>query len=72
MKGLTTGGSVTELTPEKMKQRADALKILMAQFGSWPHLVYACAEEWCSKQVTNNGLVGYYKAYYSKHQNDYD
>tara|TARA_R100000742_G_C4198854_1_gene28585 strand:+ start:63 stop:269 length:207 start_codon:yes stop_codon:yes gene_type:complete len=67
-----TGGNVTELTPEKMKQRADALKILMAQFGSWPHLVYACAEEWCSKQVTNNGLVGYYKAYYSQKQNDYD
>jgi len=63
---------VTEFTPEKMKQRADALKILMAQFGDNPHLVYDCADEWCRKQVTNNGLVGYYKAYYSnsEEQND--
>tara|TARA_B100001093_G_C26662397_1_gene942451 strand:+ start:455 stop:649 length:195 start_codon:yes stop_codon:yes gene_type:complete len=61
---------VTELTPEKMKQRVDALKILMAQFGSNPHLVYECTDDWLSKQVTNNGLVSYFKAYYSTEQND--
>ena len=75
MNDLMIGGNVIEYTEpasDKMKQRADALKILMAQFGSWPHLVSQCADEWCSKQATNNGLVNYYKAYYSKHQNDYD
>jgi len=61
-----TGGNVTELTPEKMKQRADALKILMAQFGSDGKSVYECADEWCSKQYTTAGLVKYYEAYYSK------
>ena len=75
MKDLTIGGNVIEYTEpaaDKMKLRADALKILMAQFGSDGKSVYECAEEWCSKQATNNGLVNYYKAYYSKHQNDYD
>ena len=53
------------LTEAKLKQRADALKILMAEFGTDVKSVYECVDEWCSKQVTNNGLVGYYKAYYS-------
>ena len=68
-KGLTTGGNVIEYTEpaaDKMKLRADALKILMAQFGSDGKSVYECADEWCSKQYTTAGLVKYYEAYYSK------
>ena len=69
MKGLTTGGNVIEYTEpvsDKMKLTADALKILMAQFGSDGKSVYECADEWCSKQYTTAGLVKYYEAYYSK------
>ena len=68
-----TGGNVIEYTepaPDKVKLKADALRILMAQFGSNPHLVYECAEDWCSKQYTTAGLVKYYEAYYSTEQND--
>ena len=49
-----------------MKLRADALRILMAQFGNDGKSVYECADEWCSKQYTTAGLVKYYEAYYSK------
>ena len=69
MKGLMTGGNVIEYTEpatDKMKLRADALKILMAQFGNDGKSVYECAEDWCSKQYTTAGLVKYYEAYYSK------
>ena len=58
------GRNDQELTERKLAQRADALKILMSQFNC-DRTVYECADEWCSKQVTNNGLVGYYKAYYA-------
>ena len=27
--------------------------------------IYQCADDWCSKQVSTNGLVSYYKAYYN-------
>ncbi len=56
---------------EKMKLRAQALKILMSHFGEetygdYPNrAIYECANDWCEKQVTTNGLVNYYKAYYS-------
>ena len=28
--------------------------------------IYECADDWCSKQVTTNGIVSYFKAYYAK------
>ena len=40
----------------------------MSEFGSTHSnkSIYECADEWCSKQVTTNGLVSYFKAYYAK------
>ena len=32
--------------------------------------IYECADDWCSKQVTTNGLAGYFKAYYATKGND--
>ena len=69
MNDLTTGGNVIEYTEpatDKMKLRAEALKILMAQFGSDGKSVYECADEWIEKQVTSAGIVSYFKAYYNK------
>ena len=28
------------------------------------HRIYSCADSWCTSQVTTNGVVSYYKAYY--------
>ena len=30
--------------------------------------IYECADDWCSKQVTTNGIVSYFKAYYGKYE----
>ena len=40
----------------------------MSEFGSThPNkAIYECADDWCSKQVTTNGLVSYFKAYHAK------
>ena len=27
--------------------------------------IYECANEWCEKQYTTNGLANYFKAYYT-------
>ena len=53
-----------ELTEEKLAQRANALQILLVKFQD-VRSVYECADDWCSKKSTNNGLVSYYKAYYA-------
>ena len=60
---------MTELTEENLKVRERALLILLKEFGGQKNnrAIYACAEEWCKKQVTTNGLVSYYKAYYNQH-----
>ena len=55
-------------SPEKLKLRQDVLKILMSKYGHEGNnkAIYECADDWCSKQVSTNGLVSYYKAYYNK------
>ena len=49
------------------KLRQETLKILLKNFGSTHtnRSIYECADDWCSKQVSTNGLVSYYKAYYT-------
>ena len=57
----------------KLKLRQEVLKILLSKYGSNTYLnraIYECADEWCSKQVTTNGLAGYFKAYYATKGND--
>jgi len=61
--------SMTELTEEQLKLRERVLIILLKEFSSERNnrAIYACADEWCKKQVSTNGLVSYYKAYYNQH-----
>ncbi len=51
-----------------LKLRERTLKILLHEFGSTHsnRSIYECADDWCSKQVTTNGVVSYFKAYYNK------
>tara|TARA_B100000131_G_scaffold277815_1_gene281906 strand:+ start:792 stop:1007 length:216 start_codon:yes stop_codon:yes gene_type:complete len=51
---------------EQMKVRQNALRILKAEFfnGRNERAIYECADEWSSKQVTTNGIVSYFKAYF--------
>ena len=60
-----------ELTEEKLAQRANALQILLVKFQD-VRSVYECADDWCSRESTNNGLVSYYKAYYAAKTYYYD
>tara|TARA_B100001250_G_scaffold180259_1_gene154958 strand:- start:66 stop:332 length:267 start_codon:yes stop_codon:yes gene_type:complete len=52
---------------EKLKLRQNSLRLLMANFGSSSPAtaIYECANEWCDKQYTTNGLANYFKAYYT-------
>ena len=65
----TVQSLMSELTEEQLNVRERALLILLKEFGSVKNnkAIYACAEEWCNKQVNTNGLVSYYKAYYNQH-----
>ena len=60
------------MNDEKLKLRQDVLKILMSKYGNstYNRAIYECADDWCSKQVTTNGLAGYFKAYYATKGND--
>ena len=57
------------LTDEQLDLRQKVLIILFKNFGNGDfsnQSIYECADDWCSKQMTTNGLVSYYKAYYNK------
>ena len=57
------------ITEDQLVLRQRVLLILFKQFGTGDYsnqAIYECADDWCSKQVTTNGLVNYYKAYYNK------
>jgi len=60
---------MNELTEEKLQLRERVLAILLKEFAGKKNnqAIYACADEWCKKQVSTNGLVSYYKAYYNQH-----
>ena len=56
------------LTEAELDLRQQVLLILFKNFGNGDYSnqsIYACADDWCSKQVSTNGLVSYYKAYYT-------
>ena len=59
---------MTNPTEDQLKLREYVLKVLLQEFGSTHSnkLIYECADDWCSKQVTANGIVSYFKAYYNK------
>ena len=55
------------LTEEQLDLRQKVLLLLFKNFGEGKYSnqsIYECADDWCSKQVSTNGLVSYYKAYY--------
>ena len=60
-----------KLSEEKLKLRKEALSILMKEFDD-NKVIYACADEWCSKYVTTAGLVSYCKAYYNSIKSEID
>ena len=56
------------LTEAELDLRQKALLSLFKNFGTGDYSnqsIYECADDWCSKQVSTNGLVSYYKAYYT-------
>ena len=56
------------LTESELDLRQKALLILFKNFGTGDYSnqsIYECADDWCSKQSSTNGLVSYYKAYYT-------
>ena len=56
------------ITEDQLVLRQRVLLILFKQFGTGDYSnqsIYECADDWCSKLVTTNGLVNYYKAYYT-------
>tara|TARA_B100000287_G_scaffold11663_1_gene11879 strand:+ start:567 stop:782 length:216 start_codon:yes stop_codon:yes gene_type:complete len=50
---------------EQVNLRQRVVAILYREFGNRDD-IYECADEWVQKQVTSNGIVSYYKAYYNK------
>ena len=50
--------------------RQQTLTLLLKTFGNTHpnRSIYECADDWCSKQVTTNGLVSYFRAYYGKYE----
>ena len=48
---------------DQVSLRQRALAILFRKFRNHKS-IYECADEWVAKQVTTNGIVDYYKAYY--------
>ena len=56
------------VTEDQLVLRQRVLLILFKQFGTGDYSnqsIYECADYWCSNQVSTNGLVSYYKAYYT-------
>ena len=49
----------------KTALREQVIQILYRQFGNRDD-IYECADEWVEKQVTSQGIVSYFKAYYNK------
>ena len=65
----------SKYSEEKLKLRAECLKILLKTYGNInikevtpTRAIYECADEWCSKQVTTAGLVAYFQAYYVQNE----
>ena len=50
--------------------RQQTLTLLLKTFGNTHtnRSIYECADDWGSKQVTTNGLVSYFRAYYGKYE----
>jgi len=45
--------------------REEVIQILYRQFGNSDD-IYKCADEWIETQITSEGIVSYFKAFYNK------
>ena len=54
---------IVDKVEDQVSLRQRALTILFKKFGNHQS-IYECADEWVTKQVTTNGIVDYYKAYF--------
>ena len=54
---------IVDKVEDQVSLRQRALTILFKKFGNHQS-IYECADEWVRKQVTTNGIVDYYKAYF--------
>ena len=54
---------IVDMVEDQVSLRQRALTILFKKFGNHQS-IYECADEWVRKQVTTNGIVDYYKAYF--------
>ena len=52
---------------DKMQLRQRCLTILMNRFPNENTTIYNCCDDWIDKQVTTNGIVDYFQAYYGQH-----
>ena len=60
------------ITEDQLVLRQRVLLILFKAFGEGKYSnqsIYECADEWTRTQVTTNGLVNYYKEYYTGEKN---
>ena len=58
---------IVDKVEDQVSLRQRALTILFKKFGNHQS-IYECADDWCSKQVTTNGIVSFFKAYYGKYE----
>jgi len=57
---------ISPINPKSEVLRQQVLKILLSKYGSNTYLnraIYECANDWCSRQVTSNGVLSYFEAY---------
>ena len=54
---------IVDKVEDQVSLRQRALTILFKKFRNHQS-IYECADEWVTKQVTTNGIVDYYKAYF--------
>ena len=54
---------IVDKVEDQVRLSQRALTILFKKFGNHQS-IYECADEWVTKQVTTNGIVDYYKAYF--------
>ncbi len=52
------------MSEDQLDLKQQAIKILYKKFGN-DQTIYDCSDEWARKQVTTNGIVDYYKAYFT-------
>ena len=57
---------ISPVNPNSQVLRQQVLTILLSKYGSNTYVnraIYECANDWCSKQVTANGVLSHFEAY---------